>query len=69
MKKILILLSLFISLNFAGFAYAEISVTPYGAAEIVSGSCFLLDAEGERILIDCGLFIKEDNGVYSNSQL
>ncbi|MDR2519885.1 MAG: MBL fold metallo-hydrolase [Eubacteriaceae bacterium] len=28
----------------------------YGAAETVTGSCFLLEAAGKRILVDCGLF-------------
>lgn len=37
--------------------FADISVTPYGAAEIVSGSCFLLDTGAERIIVDCGLFM------------
>ncbi|MDR1434630.1 MBL fold metallo-hydrolase [Candidatus Endomicrobiellum devescovinae] len=37
--------------------FADISVTPYGAAETVSGSCFLLDTGAERIIVDCGLFM------------
>ena len=28
----------------------------FGATEQVTGSCFLLQAAGRRILIDCGLF-------------
>jgi len=28
----------------------------YGGARIVSGSCYLLEVEGKKILIDCGLF-------------
>lgn len=31
-------------------------LTFHGAAEVVSGSCFLLEAAGKRLLIDCGLF-------------
>jgi metallo-beta-lactamase family protein len=37
--------------------FARISVTPYGAAETVSGSCFLLDTGDEKIIVDCGLFM------------
>ena len=37
--------------------FADISVTPYGAAETVSGSCFLLDTGDEKIIVDCGLFM------------
>lgn len=33
------------------------TVTSYGAAEVVTGSCHLLAIEhGPRILIDCGMF-------------
>ncbi|MGO7969066.1 MBL fold metallo-hydrolase, partial [Rhizobium ruizarguesonis] len=28
----------------------------HGAAGSVSGSCFLLETAGERILVDCGMF-------------
>lgn len=31
-------------------------LTFHGAAECVTGSCMLLEAEGRRILIDCGMF-------------
>lgn len=31
-------------------------LTFHGAAEVVSGSCFLLEVAGKRLLIDCGLF-------------
>ncbi|MCL2334616.1 MAG: MBL fold metallo-hydrolase [Endomicrobia bacterium] len=55
MKK---LITTIISLIFAaGFVFANTTVTPYGAAGIVSGSCFLLEAGGKRIIIDCGLFM------------
>jgi metallo-beta-lactamase family protein len=37
--------------------FADISVTPYGAAETVSGSCFLLDTVDEKIIVDCGFFM------------
>lgn len=33
-----------------------VSLTFYGAAECVTGSCMLLEASGRRILIDCGMF-------------
>ncbi|MDR2425647.1 MAG: MBL fold metallo-hydrolase [Endomicrobium sp.] len=67
MKKIFLLFILFFfSIN---FVYAEISVTPYGAAQVVSGSCFLLNAEDEKVLIDCGLFIGDDSELYLNSDM
>jgi metallo-beta-lactamase family protein len=28
----------------------------YGAVEGVTGSCFLLEADNKKVLIDCGLF-------------
>ena len=31
-------------------------ITSYGAAETVTGSCHLLEVNGQRILIDCGLY-------------
>ncbi len=34
----------------------NIKLTSYGAAEEVTGSCHLLNVDGYRILIDCGLF-------------
>jgi Predicted exonuclease of the beta-lactamase fold involved in RNA processing len=58
MKKFLFLL--FSICFFALYANAEISVTPYGAAQSVSGSCFLVDADGEKALVDCGLFMDND---------
>jgi metallo-beta-lactamase family protein len=32
------------------------NITPIGAALEVTGSCFLLETESERFLVDCGLF-------------
>ncbi|MDI6727108.1 MAG: MBL fold metallo-hydrolase, partial [Smithellaceae bacterium] len=31
-------------------------ITFLGAAETVTGSCYLVEADGARILVDCGLF-------------
>ncbi|MDR3195627.1 MAG: MBL fold metallo-hydrolase [Endomicrobium sp.] len=41
--------------------FADVSVTPYGAAETVSGSCFLLDAGDEKFIVDCGLFMSDSD--------
>ncbi|MCL2390177.1 MAG: MBL fold metallo-hydrolase [Endomicrobia bacterium] len=53
-------------LIFSVIVWADVTVTPYGAAGMVSGSCFLLEAEGKKIIIDCGLFM-EDNDNEENS--
>ncbi|MDR1695558.1 MAG: MBL fold metallo-hydrolase [Endomicrobium sp.] len=44
------------------FSSAETTVTPYGGAGIVSGSCFLLEADGKKIIIDCGIFMETGAG-------
>src|SRR5262245_32520172 len=31
-------------------------LTIHGAARTVTGSCFLIEHEGRRLLVDCGLF-------------
>jgi metallo-beta-lactamase family protein len=57
MKK---MVSVFFSLIFfANIIYADISVTPYGAAETVSGSCFLLKGGKNSVIVDCGIFMSE----------
>lgn len=42
--------------NLGETAVAPAQLTFHGAAGTVTGSCFLLEAQGRRILIDCGLF-------------
>ena len=37
-----------------------IRITPCGAAKTVTGSCHLLEAEGLKVLVDCGMFQGED---------
>ena len=44
-------------------SFAEISVTPFGAAQTVSGSCFLFESGGKKIVIDCGLFMEGDDSL------
>jgi metallo-beta-lactamase family protein len=36
------------------------SITFFGAAENVTGSCFLLTVDGIRVLVDCGLYQERD---------
>ena len=57
-KPITSIISLIFLIN---FVFADITVTPYGAAQTVSGSCFLLSVGDESVLIDCGLFMDNDN--------
>jgi metallo-beta-lactamase family protein len=57
-------LFLFVSIIFAG-----VSVTPYGAAETVSGSCFLLETDAAKIIIDCGLFMTDENSTGEVTEL
>jgi metallo-beta-lactamase family protein len=59
MKKIVsAVFSLFL---FVSAVFAGASVTPYGAASTVSGSCFLLETGNSKFLIDCGLFMYEES--------
>ena len=39
----------------------SLSLTVHGAAQQVGGSCFLLDADGEQVLLDCGLTYDADD--------
>jgi metallo-beta-lactamase family protein len=39
---------------------AIVQITPFGAAGMVTGSCFLVEAGGGRFLVDCGLFQGSD---------
>ncbi len=40
------------------------TVTSYGAAQMVTGSCHLLEINNIQILIDCGMF--QGNAEYKN---
>jgi metallo-beta-lactamase family protein len=67
MKKIF--LAVFSVVLFVSIIFADVSVTPYGAAQTVSGSCFLLCADGAKIIIDCGLFMADENLTSTLAQL
>jgi len=58
MKKII---SFILFLFLTGILYAEVSVQYFGGAEMVSGSCALLQTEETSVIIDCGTFYEEGN--------
>jgi metallo-beta-lactamase family protein len=58
--------SIFGVLLFLSPLFADISVTPYGAAESVSGSCFLLDNGDKKFIVDCGLFMSDVKDLDNN---
>ncbi|MCL2484741.1 MAG: MBL fold metallo-hydrolase [Endomicrobia bacterium] len=57
MKKFIAFIFILI---FSVVVWADTTVTPYGAAGTVSGSCFLLESGGKKIIVDCGLFMEDD---------
>lgn len=44
------------------YLFADIIITPYGAAGRVSGSCFLVEVSGKNIIVDCGIFMEDFPG-------
>ena len=42
-------------------------ITFFGATEMVTGSCFLLETDNHKILIDCGLFQGGNNSDEMNN--
>jgi metallo-beta-lactamase family protein len=53
-------LAAFLFLNFGNFAFGENFVVPFGAAETVSGSCFLIKTDNGNFIVDCGIFMDND---------
>jgi metallo-beta-lactamase family protein len=47
---------------------ADLSVTPYGAASTISGSCFLLETGNLKILIDCSLFMTDESNSAASAE-
>ncbi|MDR3256898.1 MAG: MBL fold metallo-hydrolase [Endomicrobium sp.] len=48
---------------------ADVSITPYGAASTISGSCFLLEVEDSTFLVDCGLFMSDESNSIDDAEL
>ena len=61
------LLSILFFLLLSSLTYAQISVEYFGGAERVSGSCALLKAGSNSIIVDCGSFYDEGNLPSDNS--
>jgi len=59
MRKIISVI--FTLLFFLSIVWADISVTPYGAVSVVSGSCFLLKTKDLKFIVDCGLFMSDED--------
>jgi len=60
-KTYKVILAVFTLLLFVSAVSAYVSVTPYGAASTISGSCFLLKTKNLKFIVDCGLFMSEEN--------
>jgi metallo-beta-lactamase family protein len=45
---------------------SKINLTSYGATQEVTGSCHLLNVDGFRLLIDCGLYQGDINNYFKN---
>ncbi|MDR3071447.1 MAG: MBL fold metallo-hydrolase [Endomicrobium sp.] len=69
MKKIVLAILLVFLSAIVGCTWVK--VTPYGAAGTVTGSCFLLEIEGFKVIIDCGLFMPNEieNAELKNSKI
>jgi len=59
MRKII--LSIFNLLFFLSVISADIYITPYGGVSVISGSCFLLETGDSKFIVDCGLFMSDDD--------